>query len=1208
MHISSSSPLPIEILYQWFVLYRFSSSPPPTWPMDLLYPWSTYGPIISISVVCPLPLLFIPLLYITFSHPTNLRTHWSSISVVCPLPLLYITSSPPDQWIFYIHGQPTDPLIFYISGLSSTPSLHYILPTWPMDLLYPWSTYGPIDLLYQWSVLYPFSTLHPPHLTNGSSISMVNLWTHWSSISSVLSSSPSLHYILPTWPMDLLYPWSTYGPIDLLYQWSVLYPFSTLHPPHLTNGSSISMVNLRTHWSSISVVCPLPLLYITSSPPDQWIFYIHGQPTDPLIFYISGLSSTPSLHYILPTWPMDLLYPWSTYGPNWSSISVVCPLSLLYITSSPPGQWIFYIHGQPTDPLIFYISGLSSTPSLHYILPTWPMDLLYPWSTYRPIDLLYPVVCPLPLLYITSSPPDQWIFYIHGQPTDPLDLLYQWSVLYPFSTLHPPHLTNGSSISMVNLRTHWSSVSVVCPLPLLYITSSPPDQWIFYIHGQPTDPLIFYISGLSSIPSLHYILPTWPMNHLYPWSTYGSIDLLYQWSVLYPFSTLHPPYLTNGSSISMVNLRTQLIFYYQWSVLYPFSTLHPPYTWPMFCPLLYPPYGQPGQPTDPLIFYISGLSSTPSLHYILPTWPMDFYMMFCPLPLLYITSSLWDLLYPWSTYGPIDLLYQWSVLYPFSTLHPPRLTNGSSISMVNLWTHWSSISVVCPLPLLYITSSPPDQWIFYNHGQPTDPLIFYISGLSSTPSLHYILPTWPMNLLYAWSTYRPIDLLYQWSVLYPFSTLHPPHLTNGSSISMVNLRTHWSSISSGLSSTPSLHYILPTWPMDLLYPWSTYRPIRSSISVVCPLPLLYITSSPPDQWIFYMHGQPTDPLIFCINGLSSTPSLHYILPPDQRIFYIHMDPLIFYISGLSSIPSLHYILPTWPMDLLYPWSTYGSIDLLYQWSVLYPFSTLHPPYLTNGSSISMVNLRIHWSSISVVCPLPLLYITSSPPDLTNGSSISVVCPLPLLYITSSPPTNGSSISMVNLLDTISVVCPLHLLCITSSPPDQWIFYIHGQPFGTHWSSVSVVCPLPILYITSSPPDQWIFYPWSSSLVISGLSSIPSLHYILPTWPMDLLYAWSTYGPIGLLLSVVCPLHLLYITSSLPDQWIFYILVNLRTHWYFYISGLSSTHSLHYILPTWPMDLLYPWSTHGPIGLLYQWSVLYPFSALHPPHLTNGSSM
>ena len=295
------------------------------------------------------------------------------------------------------------------------------------------------------------------------------------------------------------------------------------------------------------------------------------------------------LHYILSTWPMDLLYPWST--------------DLLY-------------HGEPADPLIFYVSGLSSIPSLHYILSTWPMDLLYPCEPAD--DLLYPLY----FSSITSSPPDQWILYPWST-YGPIDLLYQWSVLYPFSSF--PRLMDP--ISMVTYR----------PIDLLY-----------------------------------------PVVNLY-----GPIDLLYQWSVLYPFSTLHPPYLTNGSSISMVNLRTH------WSSV----------------------------------------------------------SVICPLPLLYITSSPPD---QWPISKDL-LLYQWSVLYPFSTLHPPHLTNGSSISMVNLRTHWSSISVVCPLPLLYITSSPPDQWIFYIHGQPTDPLIFYISGLSSIPSLHYILPTWPMDLLYYWN-------------------------------------------------------------------------------------------------------------------------------------------------------------------------------------------------------------------------------------------------------------------------------------------------------------------------------------------------------------------------------------------------------------------------------------------------------------------------
>ena len=81
-------------------------------------------------------------------------------------------------------------------------------------------------------------------------------------------------------------------------------------PLYLTNESSISMVSPQTHWSSISVVCPLPLLH---------------------------------------TWPMYLLYPWSAHRP----IDLLYQWSVLY-PSSIPDQCIYYIHGQPTDPLIFY--------------------------------------------------------------------------------------------------------------------------------------------------------------------------------------------------------------------------------------------------------------------------------------------------------------------------------------------------------------------------------------------------------------------------------------------------------------------------------------------------------------------------------------------------------------------------------------------------------------------------------------------------------------------------------------------------------------------------------------------------------------------------------------------------------------------------------------------------------------------------------------
>ena len=233
-----------------------------------------------------------------------------------------------------------------------------------------------------------------------------------------------------------------------------------------------------------------------------------------------------------------------------------------------------------------------------------------------------------------------------------------------------------------------------------------------------------------------------------------------------------------------------------------------------------------------------------------------------------------------------------------------------------------------------------------------------------------------------------------------------------------------------------------------------------------------------------------------------------------------------------------------------------------------------PLYLTNGSSISMVNPQTHWSSISVVCPLPLLYIGLHPPHLwsvlyhmayllypmvnpqTHWSSISVVCPLPLLYIGLHPPhlTNGSSISMVNPQthwSSISVVCPLPLLYIGLHSPhltnESSISMVNPQ---THWSSISVVCPLPLLYIGLHPPhltNGSSIYPWSTHR------------------PIDLLYQWSVLYPFS---------------------------------------------TLAYILPTWPMNLLYPWSTHRPIDLLYQWSVPLPllYIGLHPPHLTNGSSI
>ena len=207
-------------------------------------------------------------------------------------------------------------------------------------------------LLYQWSVLYPFSTLA---------------------------------YILRTWPMYLLYPWSTHRPIDLLYQWSILYHFSTLA-------------------------------------------------------------------YILPTWPMYLLYPWSTHRP----------IDLLH-------QW----------------SVLDHCSTLAYILPTWPMDLLYPWSTHRPIDLL----C-------------------------------QWSDLYPFITLvqlHPPHLTNGhgrrsreghapnifDGPMLKPLNNYcWLCAFSLCP-PRNLDEKSPPLPMNLIYPCQPTDPI-----HLCQSSTLTYILWT----------------------------------------------------------------------------------------------------------------------------------------------------------------------------------------------------------------------------------------------------------------------------------------------------------------------------------------------------------------------------------------------------------------------------------------------------------------------------------------------------------------------------------------------------------------------------------------------------------------------------------------------------------------------------------------------------------------------------
>ena len=198
-------------------------------------------------------------------------------------------------------------LIFHISGLSSTPSQHYVLPNWPVDLLIHGQPTD-IDLPYQWSVLNPF-----PLTDQWIFLSMVNPRTLIFHISS-LSSTPSLHYVLPTWPVDLLIHGQPTD-IDLPYQWSVLDPFPTLRPPHLTSGSSypwsthgpidlpyqwsvlnplpltdqwifLSMVNPHTHWSSILVVCPQPL-------PTNW-------PVDPWSIHI----------------PIDLPYQWSVLTPS----------------------------------------------------------------------------------------------------------------------------------------------------------------------------------------------------------------------------------------------------------------------------------------------------------------------------------------------------------------------------------------------------------------------------------------------------------------------------------------------------------------------------------------------------------------------------------------------------------------------------------------------------------------------------------------------------------------------------------------------------------------------------------------------------------------------------------------------------------------------------------------------------------------------------
>ena len=88
--------------------------------------------------------------------------------------LLYIGLHPPHL----TNGQPTDPLIFYISGLSSTPFLHWLTSSPPDQWIFyfhglidlPISVVCPVPLLY--------IGLHPPHLTNGSYIYMVNPQTH----------------------------------------------------------------------------------------------------------------------------------------------------------------------------------------------------------------------------------------------------------------------------------------------------------------------------------------------------------------------------------------------------------------------------------------------------------------------------------------------------------------------------------------------------------------------------------------------------------------------------------------------------------------------------------------------------------------------------------------------------------------------------------------------------------------------------------------------------------------------------------------------------------------------------------------------------------------------------------------------------------------------------------------------------------------------
>ena len=197
----------------------------------------------------------------------------------------------------------------------------------------------------------PYITIDSPHLTNRSSISTVNLCRSY---------------------------------IDLLYQRSVLHLclYITSYPIHITNWSSISMVNLLTNRSSISVVCPLPLLYIASSPPDLYwssISVVNLRTHWSSISVVCPLSRTSTITFS-SIWPIDLLYLRSTYAdPYWSSISVVTPpLSpspIPYITIDSPhltNRSSISTVNLCRPILIFYISG-------HSTLSTSPIPLHYHW-------------------------------------------------------------------------------------------------------------------------------------------------------------------------------------------------------------------------------------------------------------------------------------------------------------------------------------------------------------------------------------------------------------------------------------------------------------------------------------------------------------------------------------------------------------------------------------------------------------------------------------------------------------------------------------------------------------------------------------------------------------------------------------------------------------------------------------------------------------